>query len=224
MPREPVTFFAVIDGVEGEWDASDNFRQCPLGAQSPTDLRCRVLATSESLTVALEWENAGEYERIQIYRDGAMLSEVSGDTTSFVDPSAALHESGTDVVVREYCLRACAKLSRSVRSLPCVARIDLSDDPPVDPVFRRADANADGGIDLSDAVFTLNHLFLGGREPPCRDAANANGDPNLDISDAVYTLTYLFLGGREPPAPFEGCGESPFELRPDCVSFAPCTP
>lgn len=37
--------------------------------------------------------------------------------------------------------------------------------------FLRGDANASGKVDLSDAVFTLNWLFLGGLAPSCPDAA-----------------------------------------------------
>jgi hypothetical protein len=41
------------------------------------------------------------------------------------------------------------------------------------PKFARGDTNADGRVDVSDSVFVLNYLFIGGREPPCLDAAAA---------------------------------------------------
>jgi len=76
--------------------------------------------------------------------------------------------------------------------------------------FRRADANGDGGVDISDAVRVLEFLFAGGASPDCPDAADANDDTKVDISDAVRTLNFLFLGAAPPPAPgpFE-CGGDP---------------
>jgi hypothetical protein len=49
--------------------------------------------------------------------------------------------------------------------------------------FVRGDGNADGTIDLSDAVFVLGYLFQGRQEPLCLDAADANDDGDLDLSD-----------------------------------------
>jgi predicted GH43/DUF377 family glycosyl hydrolase len=74
--------------------------------------------------------------------------------------------------------------------------------------FLRGDANGDAAVNIADASFGLNFLFLGGGEPPCKAAADANGDGAVDIADASFTLNFLFLGGREPPAPFPGCGRS----------------
>ena len=72
--------------------------------------------------------------------------------------------------------------------------------------FRRADSNDDGAVDLSDAVHTLNWLFLGGPAPGCIAVANTNGDDTVDLSDSVWLLNYLFLGGPPPVAPFPECG------------------
>jgi hypothetical protein len=83
--------------------------------------------------------------------------------------------------------------------------------PP--PRFLRADANQDGKVDISDAIFTLDWLFLGGPGPACRAAASSNGDGAIDIADAIYLLGHLFLGDPSPPAPFPECG--PGELETD---------
>jgi hypothetical protein len=91
------------------------------------------------------------------------------------------------------------------------------------PNFRRGDSNADGQIDITDGVFTLGYLLLGGREPPCHDAADTNDDETLDLADAISTFTFLFLGGATPPAPgpFD-CGEDPGGDRIGCESFDFC--
>jgi hypothetical protein len=76
--------------------------------------------------------------------------------------------------------------------------------------FIRGDCNASGRVDLSDAIFYLGFLFLGGTAPSCADACNTNADAAGDLSDAVFLLNYLFAGGAPPPAPGpDVCGEPP---------------
>ena len=104
--------------------------------------------------------------------------------------------------------------------------------------FQRGDSNADGKLDLSDAVATLNYLFIGGAQPTCLDASDANDDEKVDISDGIYTLGFLFLGGDPipsptalcyqrcgldftPPAPGPGEVEDPNSIV-SCNAYAPC--
>ena len=93
--------------------------------------------------------------------------------------------------------------------------------------FQRGNANNSPATDISDGVFILNYLFLGGGEPPCLDAADTNNSNLLDISDGVYILNFLFLGGPAPPAPFPDCGVDP-ELDADGITclteHTSCTP
>lgn len=74
------------------------------------------------------------------------------------------------------------------------------------PRFIRGDSDSTGRINLNDAVYALNFLFLGGPEPSCLDAADADDSDTVGISDAIYVLNYLFLGGPAPVAPFPDCG------------------
>ncbi|MGQ9590666.1 MAG: dockerin type I repeat-containing protein [Planctomycetota bacterium] len=93
---------------------------------------------------------------------------------------------------------------------------------PPKPEFRRGDPNDDGKMDIADAVFGLNWLFLGGPTPSCIDAADTNDDGEVNISDPISLLNFLFLGGPSPPPPMPDCGEDPTEdeLR-DCA-YAHC--
>ena len=70
------------------------------------------------------------------------------------------------------------------------------------------DCNADGTVNISDAICLLGHLFLGSPtmlpcgdgtrdDPANRELLNWNGDAGTDLSDAVALLGRLFLGG--PP-------------------------
>ncbi len=74
------------------------------------------------------------------------------------------------------------------------------------PNFRRGDCNDDGNLNISDAVCTLEWLFLGGATPGCVAATNTNGDDAADITDATYLLNHLFAGGPAPAQPFPDCG------------------
>jgi hypothetical protein len=83
----------------------------------------------------------------------------------------------------------------------CINRVESA--PPVGPRFVRGDVDANGAINLADAIRTLNYLFLGSSEPECLDAADFDdsGGANPTISDAIGLLNWLFLGGRDPARP-----------------------
>jgi N-acetylmuramoyl-L-alanine amidase len=72
----------------------------------------------------------------------------------------------------------------------------------VKPCSHCGDANSDGSIDISDIVFLIAHIFLGGAAPAdCnyrKGMGDANGDGSVDISDVVYLVAYIFTGGRAP--------------------------
>lgn len=107
----------------------------------------------------------------------------------------------------------------------------------IGPAFTRGDTNADGRIDLSDAIFLLRYLYLGDTAPSCLDAADVNDDSEVppvvdppDVSDAIYLLNWLFLGDSPPPPPTPSrpfyapndCGADPTDDSLDCASFPPC--
>ncbi len=70
------------------------------------------------------------------------------------------------------------------------------------PTYLCGDANGDGAIDISDAVFLIQYIFAGGQAPNPIAAGDANCDQAVDISDVVYLIQYIFAGG---PAPCAGC-------------------
>lgn len=110
---------------------------------------------------------------------------------------------------------------------PCGPATDMGafercDLPPEPSPFRRGDGNADGALNLTDAVFLLDHLFRGASGPGCEESADTNADGRLDLSDAVYVLNYLFIGGEEPPAPFGACGRGAEPSGLTCLEFPPC--
>lgn len=76
--------------------------------------------------------------------------------------------------------------------------------------FRRGDADGNQVMNLTDAVYTLSHLFQGGAAPRCQDAGDADDSGVLDLTDPIYMLNHLFRGGSTPPAPGPDlCGADP---------------
>lgn len=65
----------------------------------------------------------------------------------------------------------------------------------------RGDANNDSAVDLSDLIFMVNTLYMGGPEAITLQHADANADLQRDLSDLIYMVNYLFLGGPPPPTP-----------------------
>ena len=91
-----------------------------------------------------------------------------------------------------------------------------------EPLFRRGDSNADGSLDIADAIFTLGYLFAQAETPSCMDTADSNDDGAIDIADAIATLGRLFGGEGPLPDPFEECGPDPTEDDLGCESYPPC--
>ena len=100
--------------------------------------------------------------------------------------------------------------------------VKLAPEESTQDLFLRGDCNADGNVDISDAVCILNWLFLGEAEPGCVAATNVDGAGAVNITDPIYLLTRLFLGGPPPVEPFPDCGTS--DLKADaalgCVETA----
>jgi hypothetical protein len=95
---------------------------------------------------------------------------------------------------------------------------------PGGPEFRRGDPNDDGIINITDGIYILNFLFLGGETPPCMEAANPNDDTVVNITDGIYVLNFLFLGGPDRLPPGVNCGEEPGDSPSNmgCDSYTNC--
>jgi Dockerin type I domain len=61
------------------------------------------------------------------------------------------------------------------------------------------DANGDGFVNVSDAVWIVNYVFVGGSPPvPTLENGDANCDGFTNVSDAVWLVNYVFTGGPPP--------------------------
>jgi glucose/arabinose dehydrogenase len=60
------------------------------------------------------------------------------------------------------------------------------------------DANDDGSVNVSDAVWIINYVFIGGDPPDPLASGDANCDGSVNVSDAVWIINYIFIGGNAP--------------------------
>jgi len=63
------------------------------------------------------------------------------------------------------------------------------------------DADNDGQVNVSDAVYIVNYIFKGGPPPVIEEAGDVNNDGTVNIADAVYLINFVFQGGPEPCCP-----------------------
>lgn len=152
------------------------------------------------------YENCGQLVDLG---DGCIVLETTSGDRYAVENTGGF-QAGDTVLASGILSNVCAS--------PCIGQVELKgciQDNDVDtagPVgevgfFRRADCNADGHADISDAIYSLVYLFTGGESPLCPEACNTNGDSQMDLSDGIYFLNYLFTGGTPPPFPYPGCSE-----------------
>ncbi len=60
------------------------------------------------------------------------------------------------------------------------------------------DADRNGLVNVSDAVFLVNYVFAGGTPPEPVNAGDANDSGAVNVSDVVYLINFIFGGGPAP--------------------------
>jgi len=94
--------------------------------------------------------------------------------------------------------------------------------------FLRGDCNQDGSNtgQVTDAIYLLTFLFLGGPAPDCLAACDFNGDGGVpgDPTDTIVYLNFNFLGRTPMPSPLLQCAvsEAPGDVALGCAVPAGC--
>ena len=70
--------------------------------------------------------------------------------------------------------------------------------PAFEPAYLTGDTNNDGLINVSDAVYLINYIFIAGPAPLPYYSGDANCDGFVNVSDAVWIINYVFIGGNIP--------------------------
>jgi hypothetical protein len=74
-------------------------------------------------------------------------------------------------------------------------------------LFVRGDANRDRLVNITDAIVTLQALFIGARTNlPCLDAADVDDNGSVDITDAIGLAGYMFGQAPAPRSPYPEAG------------------
>ncbi|MBD3218802.1 MAG: hypothetical protein GF310_11025 [candidate division Zixibacteria bacterium] len=60
------------------------------------------------------------------------------------------------------------------------------------------DANGDTNVNISDAVYVINYVFIGGDPPDPLSSGDVNCDGTVNVSDAVWIINFIFIGGNDP--------------------------
>ncbi|MEM7164345.1 MAG: hypothetical protein AAF581_02720 [Planctomycetota bacterium] len=87
--------------------------------------------------------------------------------------------------------------------------------------FERGDCDADGTTNITDAVKSLQYLFLSDTIL-CESACDADDDGFVNITDPVALLQYLFAAGVAPPAPIGACDVDPTADMLTCDMYPSC--
>jgi hypothetical protein len=167
---------------------------------APTDLA----ATGGIGQVSLAWAAPAAglaptgYE---VYRAAVKIADVPATPTTYVDADPAL------VPGTSYCYTV-KSVAGDKTSDPSNESCAIPQSPQAG--FRRGDADGSGKLDLTDAIATLQFLYMGYTAPGCKDAADTDDSGVLDLTDAIASLQFQFMGGTPPAAPGPtACGPDP---------------
>ncbi|MFH2054908.1 MAG: dockerin type I domain-containing protein, partial [bacterium] len=64
--------------------------------------------------------------------------------------------------------------------------------------YVHGDADGDGIVNISDAIYIIAYIFAGGAAPVPYDAGDADGSGTVNISDVSYLIQYIFNNGPPP--------------------------
>ncbi|MGE3163411.1 MAG: dockerin type I repeat-containing protein [Planctomycetota bacterium] len=176
------------------------------GPDPITMLGCDPLGGT--LDVAVAWTNGGAYTSLCITVDGVLVATLAGAASGIVLPVGP----GNHLI--------CVEAKAGPITLPpvcCQVAVGGGGQELI-----RGDCNADGTVNVADAVRILSFLFGGAVAPPCADACDCNDDGVVNIADAIAKLGFLFGAGAPPPAPSPNCGLDPTADALGCGSFPPC--
>ncbi len=70
--------------------------------------------------------------------------------------------------------------------------------PVVAPTWVKGDANGDGKANISDCVFLIRYIFLGGEAPSPFQAGDVDCTGEITVSDVVKMINYIYSGGPAP--------------------------
>jgi hypothetical protein len=168
-------------------------------SEGPPNAPKNLTATGGPGKVDLAWDepDAGpSFTGYAVYRGGEKIADVPATPRAYAD---------TGLAAGNYCYKVAATRGgvKGPESNEACA-------PVVGGGFRRGDADGSGKLDLTDAIATLQFLYMGYTAPACKDAADTDDSGILDLTDAIASLQFQFMGGTAPADPGPtNCGPDP---------------
>ncbi len=163
-----------------------------------------LLVTADSLVFLFKWTLVGTAEQeLVVYAQGGGC--IDWDVTSTVPWLTLIPGSGTTVgnlTVRGDGVGQ--SLGRHYGEI--IFNGDTSPNTPFTVpvilwVYTLGDANGDGMVNITDAVYIMNYIFGGGPAPvPFAFVGDADCNLRTDISDVVRLVSWIFGGGPAPCA------------------------
>lgn len=181
-------------------DSSDLIIEPELVALSticPTELTAEERSNG---SVRVQWTRPFarrlRYDSLELRRNGELVEDQPSPTRSTYTDDAPLPGTTTYQLKIGFC------------DAICETEVQITIGPG-EAVFRRGDADDNGGVNVTDALVVLAALFQGTGEPACLDAADTNDDGSFNLTDGIFLLGSLFQGTAQPPAPGAECGVDP---------------
>jgi hypothetical protein len=195
MTSDPLVYF---DSEPDSGFSLDNIPPLPI-----TDLD---IPRKTSTALVLKWMVPGEYPGEQsatAYDIRYSTSPIGSDTAAWWD--AAIQCEGEPYPAPAGAIDS-FEVTLDLTQTYYIAMKLLDDRPNYSEIsnivrFTCGDANGSGGVDLADAVYIVNWLFIGGPPPDLMAAGDANCDSSVNLADAVYIINWLFIGGPPPCSP-----------------------
>ena len=166
--------------------------------------------TTMGSDIQLEGRAPLEVRRLVVLVNGVEIPEMVPSYTGIIDwtVSGAIDEGRSEVTVVGFDSAGEPVASDSI----VVTRLDGQGVGS----FIRGDANLNGRVDISDAIWTF--LFLQGSVLPlCLDALDTDDSGDIGVTDIVRGLDFLFRGGPAPVAPYPTPGLDASADEIDCV-------
>ncbi len=164
---------------------------------------------ARNLVDYVSWGGHDSTQGAQAAAVGAWMAGASVDVSGRSDGSSIAYDGDGDLV-SDYALDERPSIGSP------------NDGRPEQNPFRRADCNDDGVVDISDAIFLVNSLFVGVGVITCEDACDSNSDAVMDVSDPIFTLNFLFRSGFVLLPPVDTCDDEPTPTDLTCTDYTSC--
>lgn len=113
---------------------------------------------------------------------------VTFDTVTIIQDDVEYHTSFSDAGSSAFTPRFLAGQLEIADLGCCIGDRGNADNDPLD------------AVDISDLVYLVQYMFMGGQPLACPTEGDVNGAEGIEIGDVIYLVQYMFAAGP-PPVP-----------------------